>query len=131
MNNFINKIKNFFRNLYARSYGMDDINRTLLVLAFVSSIIELITRSSIIYIISTLFIVIFIFRYFSSKKFARSEENRKYRKLIKLIKTKWTYRKTHRVFMCKNCGQLIKIPKGHGNVIVTCPNCHNQEEHKS
>ncbi|MDO4940857.1 MAG: hypothetical protein Q4E33_04100 [Erysipelotrichaceae bacterium] len=131
MNNFLNKIKNFFRNLYARSYGMDDINRVLLALTFVSSIIELITRSTVIYIISTLSMIAFIFRYFSSKKFARSEENRKFRKIIKLFKTKWTYRKTHRVFMCKNCGQLVKIPKGHGKVIVTCPNCNNQQEHNS
>lgn len=131
MNNFINKLKRTLNKLYTRSYGMDDLNKVLLITAFIFSLLALFIKTSVINALSMIFMLLFLFRFFSSKKFARGEENRKFRKIIKYVQMKWKYHKTHRVFMCKNCKQLIKIPKGHGKVIVTCPNCGSKEEHLS
>ena len=124
-------IKRFFRNIFVRSYGMDDLNKALIVATLVSSILNLIVNSKILYLLSNIFFIVFIIRYFSSNKNKRRQENNLYRKYAKYLKLKWQYRKTHRIFMCKNCKQIIRVPKGNGKIEVTCPTCGNVENHKS
>lgn len=138
----MNKIKIFFRNLgrriksfifglYRRSYGMDDLNKSIIISYFALSLINLILRTRLLSIITFFLFIAFIFRYFSSNKNARAEENRKFRKLSKYLKLKWTYRKTHRIFMCKNCKQIIRLPKGQGKIESTCPTCGKKEVHRT
>lgn len=131
MKNFKEKVKNFLYRLYSRSYGMDDINKCLLISSLALSFFDLFFNNIITSIISMILMIIFFLRYFSTKKFARSEENRKFRKYIKFIKMKWSYRKTHKIFICKKCGQLIRVPKGQGKIVTTCPSCGNKEDHRS
>ena len=38
---------------------------------------------------------------------------------------RWKERKTHCFFRCQ-CGTMLRVPKGKGEVIITCPNCHRQ-----
>lgn len=33
------------------------------------------------------------------------------------------YRKDNKVFKCRKCGQMLRVPKGKGKVKVTCPKC--------
>lgn len=127
--NLKNNIKRFLFNLYRRSYGMDDINKGLLIIYFALSVINLFIKKNVVYYVALAFFVIFIFRFFSSNKVARIEENRAYRKFIKYIKLKWQYRKTHRIYICKNCKQLIRLPKGKGKIESTCPTCGQKEIH--
>lgn len=129
--NLGNNIKRIFMNLYRRSYGMDDLNKTLIIAYFASSILNLIVKSTFIYLLGTIVFILFIFRYFSSNKVKRAEENRAYRKLFKYLKLKWDNRKTHRIYMCKNCKQIVRVPKGQGKIEVTCPSCGNKEIHHS
>ena len=131
MKNIIEKIKRFFYRLYSRSYGMDDINKYLLIGSLVLSLIDLLYRNVVTSTLSMILMIVLLLRYFSTKKYARSEENRKFRKYIKYIKMKWEYRKTHKIFMCKNCGQLIRVPKGKGKIVTTCPSCGSKENHRS
>jgi len=131
MKNLIAKFKNFMYRLYSVSYGMDDLNRYLIITSLVFSVVNLFVKNNIIYYLSMFFSLLFIFRFFSRKKYARSEENRKVRKLIKYYTLKWNNRKTHRVFKCKKCGQFIRVPKGKGKIETTCPSCGNKETHRS
>lgn len=43
----------------------------------------------------------------------------------------WANRKTTKYFKCKNCGQMLSVPKGKGKIRVTCPKCHTKVEMKS
>ena len=129
--NLGSRIKSSFLSLYRRSYGMDDLNKALIVTYLVVNVLNLFLKSPIISILSFVVFFLFIIRYFSSNKVLRVEENRKYRKLIKFIKLKWTYRKTHKIFMCKNCKQIIRLPKGQGKIESTCPSCGNKEIHRT
>ena len=134
----MNKIKIFFTNLfyklksalfslYQRSYGMDDFNKILVIVYFASAIINIFFRSIVINIIDSIFFLLFLFRYFSSNKIKRSEENRVFKKYIKFIKLKWQYRKTHKIFLCRCCKQIIRVPRRMGKIETTCPTCGNKK----
>ena len=63
----------------------------------------------------------------------RREELKKYSAIMKLItdkfslwKTIWRERKTHVFFKCKNCGAVLRVPKGRGDIVVTCPKCKSK-----
>lgn len=45
--------------------------------------------------------------------------------------TMWENRKTTMYFKCKNCGQLLSVPRGKGRIRVTCPKCGTKVEKRS
>lgn len=127
------RIKNALTRLYQRSYGLDDLNKFIIIVSFVMYIIfSFVFRNNrIMLLLPLLLMFIYIFRFFSTNKIARLEENRKFNKFTKYYKMKWTYRKTHRIYKCKTCGQLIRVPKGKGKIETTCPSCGAKETHIS
>ena len=131
MKNIIEKLKKALTKLYARSYGMDYLNKVLLYTAGAICLLQMFVRSRILTAAYFIIFLIYLFRFFSTKKYARSEENRKFRKFIKFYKSKWDNRKTHKIFRCKSCGQLIRVPKKQGKIEVTCPNCGKKEIHRT
>lgn len=69
------------------------------------------------------------FRMFSKNIYTRTKELAFYerifgkpRRFFKLQKNKWRDRKTHRYFKC-SCGSVLRVPKGKGEIVVTCPKC--------
>ena len=131
MKNLFNKVKKFLHDLFVNSYGMDDLNRALIIGAFALTIINIIFRSNLIITISDIFFALFLFRYLSSNKAKRAAENKKFLGYFKLYQLKWKYRKTHKIFKCKKCKQIIRVPKDQGKIEVTCPSCGNIEIHHS
>ena len=125
------KIKNFFYRVAVNSYGLDDLNKTLFGISFGLSILQLFVRNYVIYILQMITWILFMFRFFSKKKYARSEENRKFRRFFKYYKLKLANRKTHKVFKCSKCGQFIRVPKGQGKIETTCPSCSNVDVHRT
>ena len=37
----------------------------------------------------------------------------------------------HKHFSCPCCKQIVRVPKGHGKIVITCPNCQNKFEKRS
>lgn len=74
-----------------------------------------------------------------SKNYAkRREELNKYYSIKKKITDKfslwkviWKERKTHVFFKCKNCGAVLRVPKGRGEIVVTCPKCKSKIDKKT
>lgn len=58
---------------------------------------------------------------------AASEFERKKRTAQKM----WENRKTTMYFKCKNCGQILSVPRGKGRIRITCPRCGAKVEKKS
>ena len=130
MKDIIERVKMFFYRIYKRAYGMDDLNKALIYTFFGLSVLGLFIFKKFFTLLSNILFLVFLFRYFSSKKFARGEENRAYRKYAKFVKTSFELRKTHKVMLCK-CGQMIRVPLGQGKIEVTCPCCGRKFDTKS
>ena len=67
-----------------------------------------------------------VFRIFSKNIAARKRENEIIKDIAAffvLCKNKWRDRKTHVYFKCLRCKANLRLPKGKGELAVTCPRC--------
>ena len=114
-------------------YGSDELNMALFVVFLVFWVISLLTKKSIFYTIGTLFLIYSLYRSFSRDHIKRSAERLWYLKLVdkvkrfpRQLKLRWEQRNTHKFFYCKQCGTMIRVPKGQGQIEITCPKCGNK-----
>lgn len=118
-------------------YGIDQLNSFLMIISIFCFIINIFIGSMIIGIIaySTWFYA--IFRMFSKNIYVRNMENEKYLNLFsplsRYLKLKMMNHQepTHKHYACPKCKQMVRVPKGHGKIIITCPNCKNKFEKRS
>ncbi|MBQ0065334.1 MAG: hypothetical protein KBT48_06185 [Firmicutes bacterium] len=111
-----------FRFMYKRN-GFDDLSRAILSWTLVLCVISLFVRNSIFNAIVLAILTYNMFRVFSKNISARRKENEKFLYFLKPYAIQYQQRKTHVVFRCKNCGQIIRVPKGKGKIDITCPKC--------
>lgn len=113
-------------------YGNDQLSLTLLVLGLVLCLLTAPFKLFIIKLLPLIPLGLCYFRIFSKNIYKRQQENfkfirfytpilKRYRTLIKRFKE----RKTHRYFKCPSCKQTLRVPKGRGNISITCPKCKN------
>jgi hypothetical protein len=125
--------------MYGR-YGGDQLSRALLVLSFILLIlVGFLPRSlSILSVIGYIPTIICIYRMFSKDIYKRRQENYKYLKMetstTTWIKQKFNLvkgSKTHKYFKCPDCKQRLRVPRGRGNISITCPKCKKTFKAKS
>lgn len=115
--------------LYGRN-GMDDLARLCNGLAIVLIVINIFAQSTAIYLIWAVLFLYSVFRTFSKNITKRYAENQKFlamtkapRSFAKLIGLQWRDRNVSRYYICKNCKQQIRVPKGKGRIEIRCPRC--------
>lgn len=122
----------FYRFMQGR-YGSDDLSKFLLGVSTAMIVLHIFTRNA---IFNLLFWVCFgynCYRMFSKDYTARYNENQKFLGLKNRFKYQWENRKNLReqkkiyhIYSCPYCKQKIRIPKGKGTIIVTCPKCKQE-----
>jgi DNA-directed RNA polymerase subunit RPC12/RpoP len=118
--------------------GFDPLNTVLLVVSMVITLITSLFSLYYIGMLSWVLLLLVIFRAFSKNLSKRREENHKFLRIAGKAK-KWlssgkqraAERKTHRHFKCVKCGAELRVPKGKGTVIITCPVCKNEIKAKT
>ena len=120
-----------------RSYGMDRLNTHLLVLIIVILVLGLFVKNSIPALLVLVIFGIFVYRFTSRNITKRSIENRKYldtnrfvTRQMKTIQNNVT-NKEYKYFVCKRCYQLVRVPKGKGEIVIHCPHCKQEFSAKS
>lgn len=92
------------------------------------------------YILSILALAIFavaIWRMLSRNIYARQKENAAYLRIWYRVKgffLRFKPRadaKTHKHFKCPKCRQEVRVPKGKGKVLITCPKCGEKFQKKT
>ena len=119
----------FYKFMYGR-YGIDKFGYALLIASLCASLIGSVFNAPIIYLFSYALMGYAIFRALSKNIYKRSRENVKFINIknaltqkLKLQKNKIRDRKTHKYFECSTCHNNLRVPKGKGELKVTCPVC--------
>ena len=120
-----------FRNFMSGRYGNDQLNRLMVVIAVIGAVLTWFLHSNITYIISIVFLILAYVRMFSRNIQQRSAENARYLEfkdrflgIFRGRRGSWGQQSAYKIFICPGCGQKIRIPKGKGHIMITCPRCH-------
>ncbi len=110
-------------------YGYDKLSSFLLILAAVLEIAGTIGRLTWSVLLAEGLLIYIIYRSLSKNIVRRSSENaaflehtRKIRRQF-LVLEKNVKDKEHRYSLCPGCGQMVRVPRHHGKVEITCPKC--------
>lgn len=121
-------------------YGVDSLNKFMIVMALVLMILSMLTgsRGSILYLLSIVLLILTYVRMLSRNHYKRANENAKYLNITRGFRGKLNKqkryaneRKFNHIYTCPSCRQKIRIPKGKGKIMVTCPKCKTQFMKKS
>lgn len=122
-------------------YGMDQFGVAIVFLYLFTALLTTITRVLWFQTVGLAFAIYELFRMLSRNITARRRENNWFLKWAQPIYTKIgsfigrkiaEYRdKDHKYFNCPTCHSRLRVPKGRGNLRVTCPKCGNVNNVKS
>lgn len=124
------------RFMYGR-YGNDPLNLFLLGLYLLVYLVFIFVRVEPLYWISFALLVITLFRLLSRNIERRRMENTKFMKaagpVISWLHMRRDMRrdKEHVYFKCPSCGQRLRVPRGKGQITVTCRSCGASFQEKS
>ena len=123
-------MKQKFQNFMSGRYGVDDFSKALLYATLALCLVSLFTRNRMLNLLLTAGLVFIYYRMFSKNYSRRYQENlwylRQKDKVMHFFRRQNSLaqqRTTHRIYTCPQCRQKIRIPKGHGKVQITCPQC--------
>ncbi len=146
MNNWLSNLRYRFANFMVGRYGSDSLSRFMSGSVIVLLILSLFTRLRLFNTLALVLLVLIYLRMFSKNTGARAKENAKYlairngisrsfrdpknifsKSSFDRIKEKWSRsiaeRRAYHIYRCPACGQKIRIPRGKGHIMVTCPKC--------
>ena len=114
-------------------YGGDQLSSVLLLLSLLLTLTGRLIKIPLLIFISYIPLGICIFRIFSRNISKRSMENYKFAMFMspayswfKKTQNHIKESKTHTRFKCPNCKSKLRLPKGKGKLIVTCPKCETK-----
>ena len=130
MRNFFDNLKYKFAAFMQGRYGYDELNNGLFILFLILWVVSIITKKNFFYTIGLIALGYSLFRSFSRDHMKRSQERLwflkqidKVKRFFRQIKQRWEQRNTHKFYRCKQCGVTIRVPKGKGQIEITCPKC--------
>ena len=128
--------------MYGR-YGNDQLNNLLITIALVVGVVSLFINGVaglVLYVLQMLLLGFWACRAFSRNHYNRRKENSWYLTKRNKLKTRFSsvsafFRRVadrqHKYFKCPNCGIRLRVPRGRGEITVTCPKCKNRFDKKS
>lgn len=136
---YITMFREDMKDVMSRRCGLDELNNFIMLLGFVFVVTAMFVHKwKWVYIlIATALIVLCYIRVFSKQLDKRRRENDFYMRymgsvvryvnyLMMCIKMKIRTMQDEQnaYFVCKTCGQILRVPKGKYRVSVRCPKCN-------
>lgn len=119
----------WFKKFMTGRYGTDQLSLALLGLGILFYLITLPIHLPIKWL-GIIPIILCYMRTLSKNIYKRQQENFKfirfYTPILKRynrLVTRFKERKTHCYYKCPKCHQTLRVPKGKGNIAITCPKC--------
>ena len=135
---FFDKIRAAVSRFMSGRYGSDQLNLTLIIGALIVTTIGSLSGVYFLTLAADALLILAIFRMFSTNRYARAHENQVYlEKTMKArrVVTEWVNRvknsKKYHYYTCPKCRQRLRVPRGVGNITITCKNCGTKFDKKA
>lgn len=133
----MNKIRNKLQKFFYNKYGADQFGMMLVIIALVFSLLSTMTRIVLFSFVSIVLMIYEMYRMFSTNYVKRRIENDHYQQFVVVLKRRWKMivmnikDRSYHYYLCPNCHQMVRVPRGRGKIVITCPNCKKEFEKKS
>lgn len=132
------KCKAWLRNFMTGRSGPDQFSLALIWAGLICYLIDLFARTGLISLLGMAAYVWAIFRLFSRNVEKRRAENARYlqktgalRVQFRQARVRFKNRKEYKYFKCPQCRSILRLPRGVGEVTVTCGKCRHAFTHKA
>lgn len=138
MKNIVNQLRYKLAHIMYGRNGQDQLVMACYLSGMILYICGAIIKNSYVMSAATALFIYGIFRCYSKNLDKRRQENFSFcksmlqvRNYFKMTGLRLKNGKTHRYFMCRQCGQIVRVPKTGRKIMITCPNCKNKFIRKS
>lgn len=129
---------NWLKKFMAGRYGADQLSMALLILSVILSAALRFTGVPLLALISYIPLGLCLFRMLSKNINRRRMENYKFHMIVspvyawfRKMRRRLMESRTHRFFKCPSCRAELRLPRGKGNIIITCPKCRHEFKAKT
>ena len=134
MRNFLDKI----RYKLSFCYGTDELNKILNIVTIVLCVLSFVPQLRFLSFLAFVLLIYTTFRTFSKNIYKRRAELEKFLSVKRKFKKKRDFRRlVHRerkeflYFKCPHCKEYLRVPRGRGEIVVTCRVCHRKIDKKT
>lgn len=147
--NWLMRFSYWVNRVMAGRYGSDQLNIGLMAAYLILVLIANTTRLAILSFLAPLLLLWSIYRMFSKNISRRYQENvwflNRWNRVVYWFRQSsgrfesWRSRtlsrmndkKTHRYYRCPKCKNTLRVPKGKGRIVITCPVCKTEFTRKT
>ena len=135
---FFEKIRASFARFMSGRYGADQLSYAMVISALVLTVIGSIAHVMLLTLLADALLIVMFVRMFSKNRYQRAHENQVYLERTQNIRRavmEWMNRmknsKKYRYFTCPKCKARLRVPRGVGNVTITCKSCGEKFDKKA
>ena len=135
---FFDKIRAAVSCFMSGRYGSDQLNLTLIIGALIVTTIGSLSGVYFLTLAADALLLLAIFRMFSKDRYRRAHENQVYLEKTQKVRraaTEWVNRvknsRKYHYYTCPKCKQRLRVPRGVGNITITCKQCGTKFDKKA
>lgn len=135
---FFEKIRASIARFMAGRYGSDQLSFAMVMSALVMTLIGALSRIGLLTLMADAMLIVVFIRMLSKDRYKRAHENQVYLEKTQKMRqsfSEWSNRmknsKKYHYFTCPKCKTRLRVPRGVGNVTITCKNCGEKFDKKA
>ena len=135
---FFDKIRASLARFMSGRYGADQLSYAMVILALVMTVVGALSGLGLLTLMADALLIVMFVRMLSKDRYRRAHENQVYLEKTQNVRravTEWMNRvknsKKYRYFTCPKCKARLRVPRGVGNVTITCKSCGNKFDKKA
>ena len=135
---FFDKFRAAVSRFMSGRYGSDQLNLTMVIGALIVTTIGSLSGVYFLTLAADALLLLAIFRMFSKDRYRRAHENQVYlekKQKVRRAATEWVNRvknsRKYHYYTCPKCKQRLRVPRGVGNITITCKQCGTKFDKKA
>ena len=135
---FFDKFRATVSRFMSGRYGSDQLNLTMVIGALIVTTIGSLSGVYFLTLAADALLLLAIFRMFSKDRYRRAHENQVYLEKTQKVRraaTEWVNRvknsRKYHYYTCPKCKQRLRVPRGVGNITITCKQCGTKFDKKA